>query len=182
MEERKALKKLQAGDEQALCWFIDRYTAYVSTIVHSVIGAAMGKADVEEVTADVFLALWQNREKVQQRKCRAYLSALARNTALNRLRQRRQELPLEDDRITFSVSLPEQAYTRKELAALVRQSVQALPWPDREIFLRHYYYCQRVKEIAAALNMKESTVKTKLCRGREVLKHSIQEGGYIDGI
>lgn len=106
MEERKALKKLQAGDEQALCWFIDRYTAYVSTIVHSVIGAAMGKADVEEVTADVFLALWQNREKVQQRKCRAYLSALARNTALNRLRQRRQELPLEDDRITFSVSPP----------------------------------------------------------------------------
>lgn len=182
MEEHKALKKLQAGDEQALCWFIDRYTAYVSAIVHSVIGALMGKADVEEVTADVFLALWQNREKVQPRKCKAYLSALARNTALNRLRLRRQELPLEDDRITIVISAPEQAYTRKELAALVRQSVQALPWPDREIFLRHYYYCQRVKEIAVALGMKESTVKTRLCRGREVLRRSIQEGGYIDGV
>lgn len=182
MEEHKALKKLQAGDEQALCWFIDRYTAYVSTIVHSVIGAVLSRADVEEVTADVFLALWQNREKVQPGKCKAYLSALARNTALNRLRQRRQELPLEDDRITITVSAPEQAYTRKELAALVRQSVQALPWPDREIFLRHYYYCQRVKEIADALGMKESTVKTRLCRGRELLRRSIQEGGYIDGV
>lgn len=182
MEERKALKRLRAGDEQALCWFIDRYTAYVSTIVHSVIGAAMDKADAEEVTADVFLALWQGREKLRPGKCKAYLSALARNTALNKLRQRRQELPLEDDRITIAVSAPEQTYTRKELTALVRQSVQALPWPDREIFLRHYYYCQRVREIAAALGMKESTVKTKLRRGREVLKRSIQEGGYIDGI
>lgn len=106
MDEGKILKRLKAGDEQALGWFIDRYTAYVSTIVHSVIGAAMDKADVEEVTADVFLALWQGREKLEPGKCKAYLSALARNTALNKLRQRHQELPLEDDRITIAIGAP----------------------------------------------------------------------------
>lgn len=182
MDESKALKKLKVGDEQALGWFIDRYTAYVSTIVHSVIGSAMGKADVEEVTADVFLILWQSRAKVQPGKLRPYLSALARNTALNKLRDWRQDLPIDEDIITIAVSAPEQSYTQKELAALVRQAVAALPWPEREIFLRHYYYCQRVKDIAAALRMNESTVKTKLRRGREVLRCSIQEGGYIDGI
>ncbi len=182
MDECTALKKLKAGDEQALGWLIDRYTAYVSTIVHSVIGSAMGKPDVEEVTADVFFALWQNRGKVQPGKLRPYLSALARNTALNKLRQRRQELSLEEDVLTVAVGAPEQGYTKKELAALIRRAVAALPWPEREIFLRHYYYCQRVKDIAAALGMNESTVKTKLHRGREVLRRSIQEGGYIDGI
>ncbi len=182
MDECTVLKRLKAGDEQALGWLIDRYTVYVSTIVHSVIGTAMGRSDVEEVTADVFFALWQNRSKVQPGKLRPYLSALARNTALNKLRQRRQELPLEEDVLTVAVSAPEQSYTKKELAALIRRAVAALPWPEREIFLRHYYYCQRVKDIAAALGMNESTVKTKLHRGREVLRRSIQEGGYIDGI
>jgi len=182
MDEHRALKKLKAGDEQALGWFIDRYTAYVSAIVYSVIGTAMKKEDIEEVTADVFLALWHSRDKVQPGKQRPYLSALARNTALNKLRQRQQDLPLEGDSIIIAVDSPEKSYTKKELAELVRQAVAALPWPDREIFLRHYYYCQRVKDIAGELGMNESTVKTKLRRGRELLRRSIQEGGFINGI
>jgi RNA polymerase sigma-70 factor (ECF subfamily) len=51
---------------------------------------------------------------------------------------------------------------------------------DREIFLRHYYYCQPVKTIAAELEMNESTVKTRLKRGREKLKTILREGGYLN--
>ena len=49
----------------------------------------------------------------------------------------------------------------------VRQAVEALLETDREIFLRHYYYAQTVREIAEAMELKEPTVKTKLSRGRE---------------
>lgn len=97
MDEGKILKRLKAGDEQALGWFIERYTGYVSSIVYSLIGQAMGQADIEEVTVDVFLALWQGREKVRAGKVRSWLSAVARNTTLNRLRQQRIELPFEED-------------------------------------------------------------------------------------
>ena len=38
MDENKILKRLKAGDEAALGWFIERYTGYVSSIVHSLIG------------------------------------------------------------------------------------------------------------------------------------------------
>ena len=53
---------------------------------------------------------------------------------------------------------------------MVRRALFSLPEPDQEIFLRHYYYAQSVKEIAASLALNESTVKTKLRRGRFRLK------------
>ena len=182
VDEGKILKRLKAGDEAALGWFIERYTGYVSSIVHSLIGQSMGQADIEEVTADVFLAMWESREKLRPGKLRPWLSAVARHTALNRLRQRHIDLPFEEDILVINSPGPETTYTEKELAQIVRRAVDSLPYPEREIFLRHYYYGQKVKDIARQLGINESTVKTKLRRGREALGRSLQEGGGIDGI
>ena len=60
MTDSKALKLLQAGNQQALEWFIDRYSNYVGTIIKSILQGSMSQADVEEVTADVFVTLWKN--------------------------------------------------------------------------------------------------------------------------
>ena len=54
--------------------------------------------------------------------------------------------------------------------------MEALPDGEREVFLRHYYYAQTVREIAAAMDLKESTVKTRLRRGREKLKAMLTKG------
>jgi len=64
LTDSKALKLLQEGKQQALEWFIDRYSGYVATIVNSVLQGSMSQADVEEVTADVFVTLWKNSERL----------------------------------------------------------------------------------------------------------------------
>lgn len=69
---------------------------------------------------------------------------------------------------------------RGEERALVRRAVDALLPPDREIFLRHYYYVQTVEEISAVMDLNPSTVKTRLRRGREKLKNSLTRGGALD--
>ena len=60
----------------------------------------------------------------------------------------------------------------------IKQTVLTLPHPDREIFLRHYYYCQPLTIISQEMNINISTIKTKLHRGRKKLKEIIIEGGY----
>ena len=45
-----------------------------------------------------------------------------------------------------------------------------MPEPDREIFLRHYFYEQSAAEIALLLDMSTNTVKSRLRRGRERLR------------
>ena len=67
--------------------------------------------------------------------------------------------------------------TADELAALVA----ALEPPDREIFLRKYYLMQSSREIAAALDLRVSTVNTRLSRGRDRLRRQLQERGYTHG-
>ena len=50
--------------------------------------------------------------------------------------------------------------------------------PEREIFLRHYYYGQTVAAIGLEMQMNVSTVKSRLSRGRKKLKAILLEGGY----
>lgn len=166
MDENSALRALCMRDEGALGWFIDRYTAYVATIVNN----------AEEVVADVFLALWHNAANIRSGGVRAYLGAIARNKSRDALRALREELPLEDDVLSIPTPTPEQALTERELHERTRRAVDGMGEPDREIFLRHYYYCQSVADIAAALDMNANTVKTRLRRGRERLRAELSKG------
>ena len=170
MKEIKALKELRAGSEEALQFFIHKYNAYVTTVIFNIIGTAMDMADIEEVVADVFFTLWQHAETVHSVK--GYLGTVARNKAKNKLREAGKELPLDDQIAADSLTLEKYA-EKKELTAAVKKAVQRLPHPDREIFLRFYYYYQTQEEIAAEMGINISTVKTKLRRGRERLRRSL---------
>ena len=58
----------------------------------------------------------------------------------------------------------------------VMQAIESLGKTDREIFLRHYYYGQSVKDISIDMTMRDSTVKQRLHRGREKLKKYFTKG------
>ena len=181
MTEAKALALLQKGDQQALAWFIDRYSAYVGAIVNSILQGSMSRADVEEVTADVFVTLWKGAEKLVPLNLKGYLSRVARSLALQKLRERKQELPLEEDILILPEDSLIERLDREQRNLLVRRAVLALTQPDREIFLRHYYYCQSVAVIAERLQMNPSTVKTRLRRGREKLRQHLIETNIMTG-
>lgn len=173
MTEGKALRKLQQGSEEALCWFIDTYTPYVTAIISNIIGDRMDCADIEETASDVFLAFWQNAGKVRPLSVRGYLGAIARNLAKNKLRQLRQELPLEDEILAVDEISPETRIEQQELTGAVRSAILEMEQPQREIFLRFYYYGQKTDEIARQLQMNPSTVRCKLSRGRDDLRKTL---------
>lgn len=175
MDEAEALDRLGKKDEAALVWLIERYAPYVNTVIYNIIGTVASPCDVEEVSSDVFLVLWQNAAAVQKGKLKAYLGAVARNKAREKLRSLGGELPLEED--VLSISNLEYDLEEREQAELVRAAVEAMPLEDREIFLRHYYYFQPLARIAEELSMNLSTVKTRLRRGREKLKDELKRRG-----
>lgn len=178
MNEKAVLRALKHRDEKALAWLIDCYSSYVSTIIFNIIGASMTVSDIEEVSSDVFLTLWSNAEKVRPGKVKAYLGGIARNKAKEKTRELGRELPLCDDIVIVSDLDIERDIEAQEQARLIKQAVLAMQHPDREIFLRHYYYCQPISQISEEMELNASTVKTKLRRGREKLKKIICEGGY----
>ena len=178
VDEREALKKLKQKDESALEWFIDRYAAYVNTIIYNIIGSSMSGSDVEEVSADVFFTLWVNAKCILPGKAKAYLGGVARNKAKEYTRKIGTEVPLEDDVLLISAEDLEQDFEEKEQARLIREAVLAMQEPEREIFYRYYYFYQPVAVIAEEMDINLSTVKTKLHRGRKKLKEILTKGGY----
>ena len=164
MTEAKALRELKNGSEEALAWFIDAYTPYVTTIIHNIIGSSMDVSDVEEAAADVFVILWKNAKTVHSVK--GFLGTVARNTAKNKARQMSCDLSLEEQILVVDELTPETRIEKKELNAAVKRAVLKMPQPDREIFLRFYYYYESLETISKEMQLNLSTVKTKLRRGR----------------
>ena len=110
MTELTALRELKRGSQEALAWFIQKYGAYVSTIVTNIIQASMSPADVEEVTADVFFALWEQADQLKLSSVKSYLAGIARNKAKNKLRELGCTVPLNDDLILIDEISPEDMY------------------------------------------------------------------------
>lgn len=170
LTEEQALRQMKQGSQDALAWFIQRYGAYVSTIIHNIIGQRMSNADVEEVASDVFLALWNNAGKILPNAARSWLDTVARNTARSRLRRASDTLPLDEEAVIVDDRTPEATLERREQAVRVRMALLSLNPVDREVFLRFYYYYQKTADIAADMGLNESTVRTKLNRGRAKLR------------
>ena len=126
----------------------------------------------------MFLAAWDNREKLRAGKVKGYLGAIARNRAFNLLRAQRESLPLEDDVLLLETDGPERELDKKETARVVDRALARLDKPQRELFVRHYYYGQTVQEAALAMGLNLSTAKTWLRRGRETLKTYLRKEGY----
>ncbi len=178
MNEEAILRRLRRRDPAALEALMDCYIPYLSAIVWNILRASMTREDAEEVVSDVFLAAWDHAGDIRPGSAKAWLGAVARNKARNKLRQAGKDLPLEEDVLEMpGDSGPADAAERAEEQSLVRQAVEELGEPDREIFLRHYYFAQTVPEIGSHMGMKESTIKTRLRRGREKLKSMLERSG-----
>lgn len=162
---------------------IDRYTAYVVAVISKVAKERLNREDIEELASDVFVKLWERRNElnIQEGKEKAYIGASARNHTLNLLKRRGllSTIPLEEDVISDNAT-PEKVLLEEEEATTIRQVIESLPEPDDEIFIRRYFYFEKIIDIARALNMKEQTVTTKLHRGKQKLAKLFKEKG-IEG-
>ena len=162
------LRRMQAGDQEALERMISRYRGYVYTILLNMLG---DPGAAEELTSDTFLAVWEHAENVQPGKLKAYLCVTARNRAKDYLRAR-QPLAMDIDEIELPDGRDslEDELIRRERAEQVRRAIRSMRPKDREVFLRYYYYLQSTDTIAQAMGIPPGTVRSRLSRGRRQLR------------
>ena len=178
--DKKLIQLLAKDDTAALSHIIDKYTNYVATVVHNQLGAFASPEDTEELTANVFVSLWEHRARLKTPHLRGWLAATARNEARRHLRDKKLLTVSQEDVVLVSGDIAERLAEAHERTRIVQKALFNLGWPDWEIFLRYYYYDQKISEIADEMDMNADTVKSKLRRGREKLKSLIGEGDFYD--
>ena len=181
--ETVSLYKLDRHDVMEIkqaCRAYFKATGRRITFEYSLISGVNDSAqDAEELCSDVFIALWEQSDMPQPGKVRGYLGTIARHKAYSLLRKRGFELVLEEDVMTLSSVGPEEEMESREQTRLVQAAVSAMTEPDREIFIRYYYYCQRATAIAREMNMSPSAVRQRLKRGRGRLREELMKGGDL---
>ena len=96
MTDERILKLLINKDEKALYKLSGKYDKLLSYIISNIVGNR--PEDVEECLNDTYFKVWKNAHKIDLKKAslKTYLKYVARNTAINRIRDlSKDEIMLE---------------------------------------------------------------------------------------
>lgn len=178
MSDKEIVRLLKNGSTGGLEALIEKYAAYAGTVIRRIVLPALSESDVEEITADVFTAVWKSPKNLTAENLRPYLAAAARNAALGKMRTAKDWQPLEDEYITADLDL-ESETDKRLLAEALADALTELEASDREILVGTYYYCRSLKETAAVLEITENAAKTRLFRARARLKKILTERGIV---
>ena len=180
MDDRVITAMPLIDDEQWYAALIDRYTPYVTAIISGICKGSLPGSDIEEAAADVFFRVWRKKDQIRTDNIKAYIAQIARNAGIDRLRQRGIELiPYDDDILQLSrEGLPDELAIAREQREIVKTAVGSFQEPDKEIFIRFYFFGETIRVIAERLKINASTIKTKLRRARSKLRDIMHERGY----
>jgi RNA polymerase sigma factor (sigma-70 family) len=181
--EEQLIQLAQAGNRQAFGSLMQRNQARVFQFVRRL---CAGGDEALDITQDTFLKAYLALDKWRpEARFQTWLLQIARNTALDALRQRRRQPceTLEDDSQLLSpVASPEQQLAGTQRIALLERLLARLPLEHREILLLREVEGLSYAELATTLDIQQGTVKSRLARAREAMLNSYRRanGGPLD--
>ena len=166
MTDAQLLQQIVGGDEAALRTLMVRYDARIRYIIRPFLPDAR---EQEECVQDVAMTLWRKAGEYDSSKASfaAWLTAICRNTALNRARRQKTEAPLDE---TLTVPSAEDEALRRERQRRLYAAVGQLQGEERQLFFRKYYYGQSTAQIAGEMGLTERGVEGRLYRLRRKLR------------
>jgi RNA polymerase sigma-70 factor (ECF subfamily) len=167
--------------ETAILESQSKYGALIRRIIGGILQSA---EDIEECENDTYLSAWQNIPPSQPRSLKAYLAAIARNTAYNRA----DYLSAAKRRPEALVSLDELAETLADtsvsgcedavLSDIINGFLGKLRYDQRKVFLLRYWAGLPVTEIMKRTGFTKAKTEMMLYRLRNKLRDELKRKGY----
>jgi RNA polymerase sigma-70 factor (ECF subfamily) len=188
--DRNLLERLQAGDERALTDLADTYSSKIYQLAYRYL---RNKEDAEEVTQDV---LYKVHKSVGSFRGDAALSSwiyrITFNAAMSRLRTVRYRRAQDEDRhmqfgdaddstvaprdeIADWSDMADERILRSQLRQRVFRAVLALPVIYRAPVMLRDIQGMSTEEASAMLHVKDQTLKSRLHRGRLILRKQLAD-------
>jgi RNA polymerase sigma-70 factor, ECF subfamily len=177
---------MQAGDEQALGAFYDRWFPVVSGVVARILRS---DGDVEDVIEETFWQAWRQADRFVEGRgsVQTWLLTIARSRALDRLRaakRRREEsldepgaldagLPTVDDAPANSTTDPSLAVEHAERRRMVLAALSDLPGEQRQALELGYFGGLSQTQIAEQTGQPLGTVKTRMRLAMQKLRERL---------
>lgn len=184
MEDAEIIELFNRRDESAVGEVSRKYGRLCAAVCANIL---TNRQDVEECVNDTLLKAWEAIPPENPRILPAYLARIAKNAALNKYKLSHRDKRgggeaasvLEElSSCGFTESPIEAEAERKEILAAINLFLEKLSPKKRRIFVKRYWYCDSVSEIAKSTGMTESNVSVTLNRTRKKLKDFLTERGF----
>ena len=182
MNERELIARLQKRDETAFEELLRQYEKEVYTLCFRMCG---NSEDAEEAAQDTFLALWRGIDRFRQESSLStWIYRLASNACIG-LRRRAEKqgssLSLDEEEL-FRDAVdpapgPQDAVEHREAQKLLQEGLSALPEEYRKVLILREIEGLSYTEIAESASLELGTVKSRISRGRVLLRNFLSGSG-----
>ena len=173
MEDAKIIDLYLARSEDAICQTDAVYGRKLFCLADRILHNAQ---DSEESVSDTYMKTWQTIPPQRPACLYAYLAKLCRHFALGKLdwkaaaKRKAEVVSLSDE---MALCIPDQRkeaeVEAKEIGRAMNVFLENISQESRVIFLRRYWFCDTIAEIAERYGISEGKVKRRLLRTRNQL-------------
>lgn len=181
MEDAKIIDLYFARSEEAICQTDAAYGKRLFSLADRILRNAQ---DSEESVSDTYLKTWETIPPKRPAYFYAYLAKICRSFALGKLdwktaaKRKADVVSLTDE---MALCIPDQRkeaeMSGKEIGRAMNGFLENLSQESRVIFLRRYWFCDSIAEIAERYGISESKVKMRLHRTRKQLADFLNKEG-----
>lgn len=171
--EKLLIKNLKRGREEAYRQLIEEYGNKLLRTCYLILN---DREEAEDVVQETFIKVFNKIDTFKEKSgLYTWIYAIALNLSRDRMRTKQDMLELKDEWIGNDdvESHVEINIDREQL----RKEIFGMNSLYREVLVLFYFEELSIKEISNLLNEKEGTIKSKLSRGRNMLKESLLKGG-----
>lgn len=182
MDEKHLVSAARRGELAAFNQLVLRYQSVAYNVAFRIMGDAEAAADA---TQDAFLKAYRGLDGFRGESFKAWLLRIVTNTCYDQLRarQRRPSSGLEDIvedvehtwRLAEAGESPDEYAERVELNRVLQWALAQLPPDQRTVVVLSDIEGLSYEEIAAVMNIRLGTVKSRLSRARARLRDLLQQ-------
>ncbi len=149
---------------------------YFAPLIRYVASPIAGQSDAEDCLNETALRAWERIDSFDESRgsFRAWLTAIARNAALDMARKRRHTEEPPDEELRDDSPSAEEMLLDKEKKRALKAALEQLKGGEKALFYRKYYYMQSTAQIASELGMSERAVEGKLYRIKKKLAERLK--------
>lgn len=162
-------------DQENFIQIFEQYEKLVYKIALRISGTPSLAEDAAQQTWLHLIRCWARVKEISPNQVGGYISTCAKNATLDILRIENRTVPFPQIWDPPARDNDESGY--EYLISLIR----SLPDRYKRVLELKYVEENTNREIARRLNIKESTVATRISRGKILLKESLQKEGFQDG-
>jgi RNA polymerase sigma-70 factor (ECF subfamily) len=166
------MSRILANDQDAMAVIFDRYGSLVYSIALRIL---KDPGQAEDVLQEIFIQLWKYPTKFAEGRgsLPGWLAVVARNRAIDHLRQRRPSESFGDVIVASSVNLASEV-ERDRMIEKVRSVMSALPANQQRMVELAFFEGMTHAEIAARTGEPLGTVKTRIRTALASLRKEIE--------